>query len=101
MNYDVVIGCNVLITFLISDMIPRVFRELADNPNRGMFDRRRGMMKKATGASVLLLLLFSWVLTDAQATTSQVSPPVSVVEGNLESDTNIFWFFEGQTTLGR
>ena len=56
-------------------------------------------MKKATGASVLLLLLFSWVLTDAQATTSQVSPPVSVVEGNLQSDTNIFWFFEGQTTL--
>ncbi len=58
-------------------------------------------MKKATGASVLLLLLFSWVLTDAQATTSQISPPGSVEEGNLQSDTNIFWFFEGQTTLGK
>ena len=58
-------------------------------------------MKKATGVSVLLFLLFSWVLTDAQATTTYVSPPPgSVVEGNLESNTEIFWFFEGQTELG-
>jgi len=57
-------------------------------------------MKKATGTSVLLLLLFSWFLTDAQAATTYVSPPPgSVVEGNLENSTEFFWFFEGQTTL--
>ena len=57
------------------------------------------MMKKATGASVLLLLLFSWVLTDAQATTTQYrhQNPWLKEKGKQH---RIFWFFEGKTELG-
>ena len=58
-------------------------------------------MKKSAVTSMLFLVLFGWTLTGAYAATTTFlsSPPTSVVEGNLESNDTIFWFFERQTVL--
>jgi len=58
------------------------------------------MIKKAVGVGFVFIVLVGGVLTNAYAATTYVSPPPSsVIEGSLESNSEIFWFYEGQTTL--